>query len=67
MRGILNWTITCLIKLIAPDREAVTLILSQIAIKGSHKKDYHSITNSPDSLGRNVFKVFDRYIISLRK
>ena len=67
MRGIHNWTITCLVKLIAHDGAMVTLILSQIAIKGSHKKDYHSITNSPDSLGRNVFKVFDRYIFSLRK
>ena len=35
MRRIHNLTITCLIKLIAHDGAMVTLILSQIAIKGS--------------------------------
>ena len=64
MSGIHNLTITCLRKLISHDGAVVTLILSQKAIKGSHKKDYRAITNSPDSLGRNVVKVFDRYIFS---
>ena len=67
MRGIHNWTITCLVKLIAHGRAVVTLILSQIAIKGSHKKYYRAITIYPDSLSRNVFKVLNKYIFSLRK
>ena len=66
MRGFYDWTITCLIKLIANDRAVVTLILSQIAIKGSHKKYCRAITIYPDSLCRNVFKVLDKYIFSLR-
>ena len=67
MRGIHNWTITCLVKLIAHDGAVVTLILSQIAIKGSHKKYYRAITIYPDSLCRNVFKVLDKYVFSLRQ
>ena len=67
MRGIHNWTITCLIELIVHDGAVVTLILSQIAIKGSHKKYYRAITIYPDPLCRNVFKELDKYIFSLRK
>ena len=68
MHGVHNWKITCLTNLIAHDRSVVTLILSQIAIKGSHKKYYRAITISPDSLSRNnVFKVLDKYVFSLRK
>ena len=66
MRGIHNWTIICLIKLTAHDGAMVTLILSQIAIKGSHKKYYRAITIYPDPLCRNVFDVLDKCISSLR-
>ena len=58
MRGIHNWTIKCLINLIAHGRAVVTLILSQIAIKGSHEYDRVMIIY-PDPLCRNVFKVLD--------
>ena len=68
MSGIHNWTITCLIKLIVQDRAVVTLILSQIAIKGFHKRYYRAISIYPDdSLCRNVFKLLYKYIFSLRK
>ena len=64
MHGIHNWTITSLIKLIAHDGTVLTLILSQIAIKGSHKKYYRTITIYLDSLRRNVLKPLDKYIFS---